>query len=111
IMLIPFFTLLYIFLEELIQKQFSQRELGLIATTLTGLIIVLPGFLVYSLITYLNKIYIATGLFTYGDGAIYFGYALFLGPIIYYLTKNSTASALFSAIYLALLLTSFPLNM
>ncbi|NHI94119.1 MAG: hypothetical protein EAX96_16635 [Candidatus Lokiarchaeota archaeon] len=109
-LLIPFFFLFNIFIEELIQRQFLKREIGALASIGTGLIVIAPGFLIYTLFFYLNRIYIGTGVFAYGDSLLFIMYAVFFGPIIYYITRNSIASGIFSAIYLSLWLTSLPMN-
>jgi len=109
--LLPYFFVFNIFTEEFMLRQFKQREVGTFAIILTGLLIAIPGIGIYALFTYLNGLFIGNGVFAFGMAATYFGYAIFFGPIIYYLTKNSLASTIFSAIYLALFLTSLPLNM
>ncbi len=111
VILIPYFFFFNIFTEEFMFRQFKQKEIGTLAITVTGILIAVPGLLIFTLYTYLNGIYIANGVFAFGMTAIYMISGIFFGQIIYYLTKNSLASTIFSAIYLALFLTSLPLNM
>ena len=109
--LIPYFFMFNIYTEDFMMRQFKQKEVGTLAIIVTGLLIAVPGILIYTLYTYLNTIYIANGAFAFGMSALYFAYAIFFSPIIYYLTKNNWASTLISSLYLALFLTSLPLNM